>query len=134
MLKIPFWKRAALTSRSLISLISFLDEKFRTPLVLEVGGTAWTKNALGGIAEAIHVASNLTFRARGFSCGFAAVFQSCLMSLKKPLREPAGMCTLKFGGSALGNWSVKDAGDYVETFVLRMVLAGPVKHLWVVPL
>ena len=95
-------------------MISFLDEKFRTPLVLEVGGTAWTKNALGGIAEAIHVASNLTFRARGFSCGFAAVFQSCLMSLKKPLREPAGMCTLKFGGSALGNWHSRAFLKYIQ--------------------
>jgi hypothetical protein len=59
--------RVALTSRVLISFISFLDEKFRTPLILKVGGTAWTKNALGGIVEVINVASSSTFDARGFS-------------------------------------------------------------------
>ena len=39
------------------------------------------------------------------------------------------MYTSRFGGSVLGLWRVKDAGD-VETFVLRMMLVGLVKYLW----
>ena len=39
----------------------------------------------------------------------------------KPLREPARMRALRFGGSDLGHWSVENAGD-VETVVWRMLL------------
>ena len=52
----------------------------------------------------------------------AAVFQSFFfISPMKPLREPARMRALRFGGSDLGHWSVENAGD-VETVVWRMLL------------
>ena len=43
------------------------------------------------------------------------------ISPMKPLREPARMRALRFGGSDLGHWSVENAGD-VETVVWRMLL------------
>ena len=85
--------RVALTSRVLISFISFLDEKFRTPLILKVGGTAWTKNALGGIAEVINVATSRLLMLADFHWRAAmllAIFQSCFVSQMEPLRDQLG--------------------------------------------
>ena len=132
-----FGRRAALTLKVLKRLSSFLDEKFRAPLILKVGWNCLDEQCFVRIADTICVAS--ISRALG-ACGFSmflvgapARFARAYECPKKPLPGSAVMCTLRFGGSVLGHWSVKDAGD-VETFISRMVLAGLVKYLWVVPL
>lgn len=76
---------------------------------------------MGGIADAVYLASSSTFGARGFSCGVLLCSSPVFISPMKPLREPARMRALRFGGSDLGHWSVENAGD-VETVVWRMLL------------
>ena len=85
---------------------------------MERGCVASTKNAFGGIAEAIHLASNSTFGARGYSRGVLLCSSPIFISPMKPLREPAVMRALRFGGSVLAHWSVENAGD-LKTVVSR---------------
>ena len=63
-----FGRRAALTLKVLKRLSSFLDEKFRAPLILKVGGNCLDEQCFVRIADTICVASiSKVLGACGFS-------------------------------------------------------------------
>ena len=139
-----FGRRAAPTLKVPKRLSSFLDDKFRAPLILKVGGgTAWTNNVLRGLPTPfVWQAFRRYWVLADFQYSWwcwktpvlflvraPASFARALNAQKKSLPEPAVMCALRLGGSVLGHWSVENAGD-LETAVVRVQLAGCINFLF----